>query len=105
MIKNPVGCSSMEELPTQNPTIMKYLATWSSENNYLNGHYEYTNKRKAIKDIKDIAKGNRPQGGTVDWAVRVAANRQIVAKGWIDDSGSHNFSKEEIMDENYISLI
>ena len=77
---------------------MKYKATWSTGSTYLDGYYEYTNKREAIKDIKDIAKGNRLQGGTANWVVRDVKYGRIVAKGWIDDFGSHNYKMHEIMD-------
>lgn len=79
-----------------------YKATWSAGSTYLNGYYEYTIKREAIKDIKDIAKGNRPQGNEANWIVWDAQNGRVVAKGWIDDAGSHLYSKHEVMAEEPI---
>lgn len=83
---------------------MKYKATWSCGSTYLNGYYDYTNKREAIKDIKDIAKGNRPQGDTANWSVYSAEDGRLVAKGWIDDSGSHLYRRHEIMEEDPVSF-
>ena len=60
----------------------KYFGLWSTNSSFILSPYEYTNKKEAIKDIKEICRGNIASGGTGQWQVENGKG-ELIASGTI----------------------
>lgn len=78
---------------------MRYFASYSANNgsSYNNAPYEYTNKAKAIKDIKSIVRGNHfHQHGNSSKYLVWDEDGTIVASGRFNDNGWWSVNEDEI---------
>lgn len=69
-------------------TIKTYYAYFGANNAFNSKAYKYTNKAKAIKEIRAIAKGNHLAGDFAEWYVKDESG-QIIASGTITPSGQN----------------
>lgn len=60
---------------------------------------ESNNKRQLIRDIKEIAKGNRFSGNESDWTVykRCDGSCRIVARGYFDENGNSHILNNSVL--------
>lgn len=69
----------------------------------MRGFYKDSELETAIKDVKDIAAGNRQQGDVAHWVV-YNEEGDVVCTGYIDDNGNNSYNDEYGPDQYYHSL-
>jgi hypothetical protein len=61
---------------------VKYIGSWSANNgSSYGGGYEFTNKKEAIKTMRDISRGNTFAGNVGRWHVTEAESLEGIAAG------------------------
>ena len=73
---------------------MKYEASFIANNNSIyGGLYGYNNKEKAIKEVREMAEGNRFADGDCNWRVYLAETAEIIAEGGMTAKGKRYIEK------------
>lgn len=76
---------------------MNYTAYWFTNNGTRNKEaYKGTNKAQLIRDTREAAEGNTPEGGTCTWRVEDTNQRTVAAGGMKRNGTRWRANKDEL---------